>query len=158
MVNQETSLMKHKFLAPRAKSFKTRLKDKQIVQFQNGVFQTDDDELATALTDAIETNPALALHIRSANMAEAEAMVAKHQAALSQQVHTGALHSGALDDLKQGAIPASASAREESAPNNHEEMEKLQKAMASESNKASTSDTLIVAEDAGVAEIKAMTF
>ena len=141
--------MTHKYLAPRAPSFKIRLEinEKDVpIRFENGVFTTEDDEVAKVLDETIVTSSSLGLHIRKADMQEAEALVAIHQKAAAAQVLKGATHSGALDKLKAGAIPASGNAAAESAPNNPEELEKMQLAMASENSETAAEDALILTE------------
>ena len=151
--------MTHKYLAPKAPAFRTRIEmdgNDTWIKFTHGVFTTEDDNVATALDSAIEQNVGLGLHIRKADMAEANALAAEHQKTLASQVHAGALHSGALDDLKAGAIPASGNAMEESAPNNPEALQDMQDAMASEGNKNAGEDVILPVEQVkAIAQVKA---
>jgi len=146
----------HKYLAAKSPTFRTSVKIKNKdeegktvrirCKFENGIYSTDNDEIAAALDKALAESVGLSSHFRKVDMAQAAAAVKAHMSKVTQLAHKGSMASDALAKLKRGAIPASGNALEESAPNNPEALTQLQKAMESDANDAAGNDTVLITE------------
>lgn len=99
---------KHMYICEKAPSFKIRLKDgppEVYANFENGVWNTDDDELGAAFDLALE-KPHISALVKKVNWARAQAVVDKALATRAEQTGTvkGPVTAFALSARKTAAL------------------------------------------------------